>query len=141
MRNTTLPVEFNYCKAMAILDTGAGVSIGTKSLWQNWGKQALRRTCMQLQLADGTLAKPLGMLERVTMTSCGIAFMLMFAIVDFSRDPNYEVILGQPFMRKMLVVQDWEYNYLYLRHDGMTTRVNLSTHKFRDIAKLPVCKL
>ena len=128
MGNTTLLVEFNDRKAIAILNTGARVSIATKSLWQKWGKLALRRTCMQLQLADGTLAKPLGMLKRVTVTSCGIA----------CRDPNYEVILGQPFMRQMLVVQDWGYNYLYLRHDGVTTRVNLSTHKFRDVAKLPI---
>ena len=81
--------------------------------------------------------KPLGMLEHVTMTSCGISFMHTFAIVDFGRDPNYEVILGRPFMRQMLVVQDWGYNYLYLRHDGVTTRVNLSTHELRDVAKLP----
>ena len=104
--NITLPVEFNDCKAMAILDTGAWVSIATKSLWQKWGKRALRRTRMQLQLADGTLAKPLGMLERVTVTSCGITFIHTFAIVDFGRDPNYKVILGRPFMRQMLVVQD-----------------------------------
>ena len=39
-------------------------------------------------------------------------------------------------MRQMLVVQYWGYNYLYLRHDGVTTQVNLSTHKLRDIAKL-----
>ena len=32
--NITLPVEFNDCKAIAILDTGARVSIATKSLWQ-----------------------------------------------------------------------------------------------------------
>ena len=96
---------------------------------------------MQLQLADGTLAKPLGMLKHVIVTSCGIAFMHTFAIVDFGRDPNYEVILGRPFMRQMLVFQDWGYNYLYLHHDGVTTRVNLSTHKFRDVAKLPVCRL
>ena len=38
MGNTTLPVEFNDCKAMAILDIGPGVSIATKSLWQKWGK-------------------------------------------------------------------------------------------------------
>ena len=93
---------------------------------------------MQLQLADGTLAKPLGMLERVNVTSCGISFIHTFAIVDFGRDPNYKVILGRPFMRQMLVVQDWGYNYLYLRHDGVTTRVNLSTHEFRDVAKLPI---
>ena len=77
---------------------------------------------MQLQLADGTLAKPLGMLERVTVTGCGISFMHTLAIVDFGSDPNYEIILGRPFMRQMLVVQDWGYNYLYLlRHDGVTT--------------------
>ena len=138
MGNTTLPMEFNDCKAIAILHIGSGVSIATKSLWQKWGKQALRRTRMQLQLADGTLAKPLGMLEHVTLTSYGIAFMHTFAIVDFGKDPNYEVILGRPFMRQMLVVQDWGYNYLYLRHDGVTTRVNLSTHKFKDVAKLPI---
>ena len=38
----------------------------------------------------------------------------------------------------MLVVQDWGYNYHYLRHDGVTTRVNLSTHEFGDVAKLPI---
>ena len=91
---------------------------------------------MQLQLADGTLAKPLGMLEHVSVTGCGISFMHTFAIVDFSKNPNYEVILGRPFMRQMLVVQDWGYNYLYLRHDGVTMRVNLSTHEFIDVAKL-----
>ena len=93
---------------------------------------------MQLQLADGTLEKPLGIPERVIYTSCGMSFMHTFAIVDFGRDPNYKVTLGRPFMRQMLVVQDWGYNYLYLRHDGVTTRVNLSTHEFRDVAKLPI---
>ena len=92
--NTTLPIKLNDCKAIAILDTGVGVNIATKSISQKWGKLALRRTCMQLQLADGTLAKPLGMLKCVMVTSCGIAFMHTFAILDFGRDPNYEVILG-----------------------------------------------
>ena len=42
--NTTLPIEFNECKAFAILDTGAGVSIATKSMWEKWGRLALRNT-------------------------------------------------------------------------------------------------
>ena len=42
--NTTLPLELNNCKAIAILDIGAGVSIATKSMWQKWGKLALQRT-------------------------------------------------------------------------------------------------
>ena len=85
--NTTRPVEFKDCKAIAILDTRAGVSIATKSIWKKWGKLALRRTRMQLQLADGTLAKPLGMLECIIVTSCGISFMYTFAIVDLAEIP------------------------------------------------------
>ena len=72
--NTTLPVKYNDYKAIAILDTGAGISIATKTVWEKWGRQALRKTRMQLQLADGKLAKPLGMLERVAVSSCGIRY-------------------------------------------------------------------
>ena len=126
-------------KAIAILETGAGVSIATKSIWEKWGKRVVRKTRMQLQLADGKLARPLGILENVTLTSCGIKYEHTFAIVDFGTDPNYEVILGRPFMRQLMAIQDWGYNYLYLRHDGVTTtRVNLTTHDYRDVAKLPV---
>ena len=137
--NTTLPIEYNDYKAIAILDTGAGISIATKTVWEKWGKLALRKTRMQLQLADGKLAKPLGMLERVTVSSCGIRYEHTFAIMDFGAEPNYEVILGRPFMMQMKIVQDWGYNYLYLRQEGVITRVNLSTHEYRDVAKLPVC--
>ena len=51
--NTTLPVKFNDIKNMAILDSGAGVAIATKQIWESWGKPALRKTRMRLQLADG----------------------------------------------------------------------------------------
>ena len=72
------------------------------------------------------------------MTSFGIDYVHTFAIVDFGQDPNYEVILGSPFMRQLLVIQDWGYNYLYLQH-GVTTWVNLSTHhEYRDVSKLSI---
>ena len=102
--NTTLPIEFNGCKAIAILGTRAGVSISTKSMWEKWGRLALRKTQMQLQLADGKIATPLGMLENATMSSCDIDYVHTFAIVDFSQDRNYEVILDRPFMRQLLPV-------------------------------------
>ena len=57
--NTTLPVEFNEVKSMAILDSGAGVAIATKSVWDAWGNLALRKTRMNFNLQMGTLSLPL----------------------------------------------------------------------------------
>ena len=61
---------------------------------------------MNLQLADNSLENPIGLLENVTMKSYGIEYEYTFAIVDFGKNINYKVILGQPFMRKFKVVQD-----------------------------------
>ena len=70
---------------------------------------------MNLQLADGTLENPMGMLENICVESCGIEYEHTFAIVNFGKDTNYEVILGRPFMRQFRMIHDWGYNYLYLR--------------------------
>ena len=96
---------------MAILDTGMGIGIATRAMWEKWGP---RKTRMDLQLVDGNLDRPLGLLEKVVMKSCGIKFEHTFAIVDFGQDPSYEVILDRPFMRQMMALEDWGYDYLYL---------------------------
>ena len=114
--NTTLNVRKDSHLHQAILDTGAGVSIVTKETWIKWGKRALTSTRMGLQLADGEVKYPIGLLEDSSISICGIEIAHTFAVVDFGPETNYEIILGRPFMRQMLVVQDWGYNRLYLRH-------------------------
>ena len=54
----------------------------------------MRRTRMSLQLAHGSLEHPLGLLEDVKVKSCGIEYLQTFAIVNFGKKTNYEVILG-----------------------------------------------
>ena len=61
--NTTLLVELNGCKHITILDSGAGIAIATKSTWEQWGKPALRKSRMKLQLAYGHIQKPIGLLD------------------------------------------------------------------------------
>ena len=136
--NSMLPVQVDGIKTLAVLDTGAGISIATKAMWVKWGKLSLRKTRMELQLADGNLEQPLGMLENLMVESCGVKYEHTFAIIDFGQDTNYEVILGRPFMRQLRVIQDWGFDYLYLRHDDITTRVNLIDHTYRDIVKTPI---
>ena len=49
-------------------------------------------------MADGNIKKPIGLLERIIETSCGVQYEHTFAVVDFRKSPNYDIILGQPFM-------------------------------------------
>ena len=53
---------------------------------------------MKLQLADGHMERPMGLLEKLVVTSCGIEYEHTFAIVDFGKKNNYDIILGRPFM-------------------------------------------
>lgn len=92
-------VEFNNVKSLAILDSGARVVIATKQIWDFWGEPALRTTRMKLQLAGGYVERPLGLLEKVVVSSCNIEYEHTFVVVDFGTKPNYKIILGRPFMR------------------------------------------
>lgn len=41
-------------------------------------------------------------------------------------------------MRQFKKVQDWGYDYLYLRHEIAITRVNLKNHSHRDVTYTPM---
>ena len=96
---------------------------------------------MKLQLADGHVEHPLGLLEHVIMTSCGIKYLHTFAVVDFGTKLSYDIILGRPFMRQLKVIQDWGSNHIYLRKQGATVRMNTLSHSFQDIARIPLVEL
>ena len=90
--NTTLLVEFNKCTHEAILESGVGIAIATKETWESWGRPALRKTRMKLQLVDGYIEKPLVLLEKVIVTSCGVEYEHTFAVVDFGKSLNCDII-------------------------------------------------
>ena len=93
---------------------------------------------MKLQLTHGYVERPMGLLEKAIVQSCGIEYEHTFAIVDFGKKNNYDIILGRPFMSQLKMVQDWGYDYIYLRHMETTTRINLKDHSYRDVMRTRV---
>ena len=93
---------------------------------------------MKLQLADGYMERPMGILEKIVVSSCGIEYQHTFAIVDFGKRTNFEIILGCPIMRQLKMIQDWGYNHLYLRQLSAITRINLKDHSYMDVTKMPM---
>ena len=110
--NITLPIEYNDVKNLAILDSGARVAIATKHIWEKWGRPAIRKTRLKLQLADEHLEPPLGLLKGISITTCGIKFIHTFALVDFGRKIAYDIIIGRPFTRQIKMIKDWGSNHL-----------------------------
>ena len=41
-------------------------------------------------------------------------------------------------MRQTMMIQDWGFDYLYVRHDHVITRINLKNHSYRDVTYSPV---
>ena len=41
--NITLTMEYKQVKSLSILENGAGVAIATKSIWETWGKPAIKK--------------------------------------------------------------------------------------------------
>ena len=120
------------------MDSGASVAIATREVWNAWGKPVLRKTRMKIQLVEGFIELPIGLLEKAAITSCGIEFVHTLAVVVFCKKPNYEIILGCSIMRQLKMIQDWGYNYIYLRHRNATTKIDLWDHSSKDMVNTPV---
>ena len=84
------------------------------------------------------MESPIGLLNKAVVSSCGIEYEHTFAVADFGHKPNYDIILGRPFMRQLKMIQDWGYNYIYLRQPNTITRIDLRDHSYKDVIHTPV---
>ena len=99
---------------------------------------AIRRTKMKLHVANGHLAKLMGLLAHVVLSTCGIVFVYTLAIVDFGLKSTYDIILSRPFMRQLKMIQGWGSNHIYLKGKQGATRVEIVDHSYQGVAKIPL---
>ena len=89
-------------------------------------------------MVDGHLKLLLGLIEGVSITTCGIKFVYTFVVVDFGKKIAYDIIIGRPFMRQIRLIQDWGSNYLYLQHANAITRASTIDHSYKDVQETPI---
>nr|GEZ45489.1 reverse transcriptase domain-containing protein [Tanacetum cinerariifolium] len=91
------PIELEECLALA--DLGASVNLMPLSVWKKLSLLELTPTRMTLELANRSVAYPVGVAEDVFVKVRKFYFLADFVVADYDVDPRVPLILGRPFLR------------------------------------------
>ncbi|GJT34548.1 reverse transcriptase domain-containing protein [Tanacetum coccineum] len=100
--------ELDECLALA--DLGASINLMPISVWKKLSLPELTPTCMTLELANRSVAYPVGVAEDVFVKVGKFHFPADFVIVDYDVDPRVPLILGRPFLRTARALIDVHVN-------------------------------
>ncbi|GKD91805.1 reverse transcriptase domain-containing protein, partial [Tanacetum coccineum] len=113
-----IPCDFSeLVECLALSDLGASINLMPFSVWKNLSLLKLTPTRMSLELANRSVAYPVGVAEDVIMKVGKFHFLADFVIVDYDVDPWVLLILGRPFLRTARALIDVHGEELILR-DG-----------------------
>ncbi|GJS06791.1 reverse transcriptase domain-containing protein [Tanacetum coccineum] len=116
IRKFLIPCDFNELKeCMALADLGANINLMPFSVWKNLMLPKLTPTRMTLELANRSVAYPVGITEDVFVQVGKFTFLADFVIVDYDVDPRVPLILGRPFLRTTHALVDVYGEELILR--------------------------
>nr|GFA29912.1 reverse transcriptase domain-containing protein [Tanacetum cinerariifolium] len=91
------PVSMAECLALA--DLGASIYLMPFSVWKRLSLPDLTPTCMNLELADRSISRPVRVAEDVYVKVGSFHFSAEFVVVDFDADPRVPLILGRSFLK------------------------------------------
>ncbi|GJW65291.1 reverse transcriptase domain-containing protein [Tanacetum coccineum] len=107
--------ELDECLALA--DLGASINLMPLSVWKKLSLPELTPTRMTLELANRSVAYPVGVAEDVFVKVGKFHFPADFVVVDYDVDPRVPLILGRPFLRTARALID-------VHGEELTLRVN-----------------
>nr|GEV64346.1 hypothetical protein [Tanacetum cinerariifolium] len=98
--NYVLPVKINgVVEMVALVDTGASVSVLPYSLYKDLGLGDPRLYQTNLTMTDNTLAKAIGEVKNVRIQIGYQAYVVDLLVLDILVDPELPLLLGRPFLR------------------------------------------
>ncbi|GKC85175.1 reverse transcriptase domain-containing protein [Tanacetum coccineum] len=104
-------------ECLALADLGASINRMPLSVWKKLLLPELSPTRMTLELANRSVAYPVGVAEDVFVKVGKFHFPADFVVVDYDVDPRVPLILGRPFLRTARALID-------VHGEELTLRVN-----------------
>ncbi|GKB75914.1 reverse transcriptase domain-containing protein [Tanacetum coccineum] len=113
-------------ECLALADLGASINLMPLSMWKKISLPELTPTCMTLELADRSVAQPIGIAEDVSGKVGVFHFPADFVVVDFEPDPRVPLILGRCFLKTGRALIDVYEGELTLRISNKAITFNLN---------------
>ncbi|GKC96063.1 reverse transcriptase domain-containing protein [Tanacetum coccineum] len=111
-----IPCDFSKLEeCLALADLGASINLMPLSVWKKLMLPELIPTRMTLELANRSVAYPVGIAEDVFVQVGKFTFPADFVVIDYDVDPRVPLILGRPFLRTAHALVDVHGEELTLR--------------------------
>ncbi|GKA28935.1 reverse transcriptase domain-containing protein [Tanacetum coccineum] len=121
-----IPCDFSELdECLALADLGASINLMPLSVWKKISLPELTPTRMTLELANRSVAYPVGVAEDVFVKVGKFHFPADFVVVDYDVDPRVPLILGRPFLRTTRALIDVHGKELTLRVNDEAITFNI----------------
>ena len=110
-----------------LLDSGSGVNVITE---EERRKLELRKPFLapfNLKMANGTIAKPTGLLQDVKIHIHGIPYIVTLTVIDCQTiKSDYSILLGRPWLRNAKVIHDWANDQVQIMGNGTVKTMKIN---------------
>nr|GEV52916.1 reverse transcriptase domain-containing protein [Tanacetum cinerariifolium] len=112
-------------ECLALADLGASINLMPLSVWNKLFLPELSPTCMNLELVDRSISRPVGVAEDVFVKVGKFYFSTDFVVVDFDADPRVLLIIRRSFLKTGQALIDVYKGELTLRVSNKAVTFNL----------------
>ena len=110
-----------------LLDGGSGVNVITEEERCKLGLPKPSPTPFNLKMANGTIAKPTGLLRDVKIHIHGIPYIVILTIIDCQTIKlDYSMLFGRPWLRNAKVIHDWANDQVQIMGNGTVKTVKIN---------------
>nr|GFB41190.1 reverse transcriptase domain-containing protein [Tanacetum cinerariifolium] len=139
-----IPCEFSGMdECLVLADLGASINLMPLSVWEGLLLPELTPTCMNLELADHSVSKPIDIAKDVSVKVGVFYFPADFVVVDFEPDPRVPLILRRCFLktgRALIDVHKGELT-LRIRNEAITYNLDQTARYSANYNKMTANKI